>query len=88
MTFLNICEILLCIMCFYPLFFFTNTIIVSLYTFIVLLSYLIVVICISVPVCTLCVKGDKIQMRNMINAFCIFYYTLSGRPCLVDLVWS
>ena len=44
-------------MCFYPIFYLPNTHIVSLYTFIVLLSYLIVVIYISVPVCTICGGG-------------------------------
>ena len=48
MTFLHMCEILECIMCFYPIVFYLAHI-VALYTFIVLLSYLMIVIYISVP---------------------------------------
>ena len=59
MTFVNICEF------YYALWFLSNSflylIIVSLYTFIVLLSYLMLVIYISVPVCTRqYVEGDQI----------------------------
>ena len=49
MTFLNICVILLCIVGFQYIFF-NLTQIVVLYTFMVLLSYLMLVIYISVPV--------------------------------------
>ena len=49
MTFLNICETLLCIVGFQQIFFNLAHIVV-LYTFIVLLSYLMLVIYISVPV--------------------------------------
>ena len=56
MTFFNICEILLCIVGFYPIVFFTlyYTHCSIIYTFIVLLSYLMLVIyiIISVAVCS------------------------------------
>ena len=55
---------------FYPIVFYLAHI-VALYTSIVLLSYLMLVIYISVPVAHF-VEGDKIWMRNMMNAYCIF----------------
>ena len=58
MTFLHMCEILECIVGFYPIVFYLAHI-VALYTFIVLLSYLMLVIYISVPVAQF-VEGDKI----------------------------
>ena len=58
MTFLHICEILECIVGFYPIVFYLAHI-VALYTFIVLLSYLMLVIYISVPAAHF-VEGDKI----------------------------
>ena len=58
MTFLHMCEILECIVGFYPIVFYLAHI-VTLYTFIVLLSYLMLVIYISVPVAHF-VEGDKI----------------------------
>ena len=58
MTFLHMCEILECIVGFYPIVFYLAHI-VALYTFIVLLSYLMFVIYISVPVAHF-VEGDKI----------------------------
>ena len=62
MHFSSISEILLCILGFYPIvFFYFFTHIVALDTFIVLLSYLMLVIYISVPVAHF-VKGDKIYI--------------------------
>ena len=58
MTFLHMCEILECIVGFYPIVFYLAHI-VALYTSIVLLSYLMLVIYISVPVAHF-VEGDKI----------------------------
>ena len=58
MTFLHMCEILECILGFYPIVFCLAHI-VALYTSIVLLSYLMLVIYISVPVAHF-VEGDKI----------------------------
>ena len=58
MTFLHMCEILECIVGFYPIVFYLAYI-VALYTFIVLLSYLMLVIYISVPLAHF-VEGDKI----------------------------
>ena len=58
MTFLHMCEILECIVHFYPMVFYL-THIVALYTFIVSLSYLMFVIYIGVPVAHF-VEGDKI----------------------------
>ena len=58
MTFVHMCEILECIVSFYPIVFYLAHII-TLYTFIVLLSYLMLVIYISVPVAHF-VEGDKI----------------------------
>ena len=49
MTFLHMCEILECIVGFYPLIVFYLAHIVALYNFIVLLSYLMLAIYISVP---------------------------------------
>ena len=57
MTFLHMCEILECIVGFYPIVFYLAHI-VTLYTFTVL-SYLMLVIYISVPVAYF-VEGDKI----------------------------
>ena len=57
MTFLHMCEILECIVGFYPVFCLAH--IVALYTSIVLLSYLMLVIYISVPVAHF-VEEDKI----------------------------
>ena len=57
MTFLHICEILECIVGFYPIVFYLPHI-VALYTFIVLLSYLMLVIYISVPAAHF-VEGTK-----------------------------
>ena len=50
-----------------------GTHIVLLYTFIVLLSYLIVVIYISVPVCKLCGRGQDIDEKY---DQCILYFLL------------
>ena len=58
MTFLHMGEILESIVGFYPIVFYLAHI-VTLYTFIVLLSYLMLVIYISVPVAHF-VEGDKI----------------------------
>ena len=58
MTFLHMCEILECIVGFYAIVFYLAHI-VALYTSIVLLSYLMLVIYISVPVAHF-VEGDKI----------------------------
>ena len=58
MAFLHKCEILECIVGFYPIVFYLAHI-VALYTSIVLLSYLMLVIYISVPVAHF-VEGDKI----------------------------
>ena len=57
MTFLHMCEILECIVGFYPIVFYLAHIVA--YTFIVLLSYSMLVIYISVPVAHF-VEGDKI----------------------------
>ena len=57
-TLLHMCEILECIVGFYPIVFYLAHI-VALYTSIVLLSYLMLVIYISVPVIHF-VEGDKI----------------------------
>ena len=74
MTFVNICEF------FSTLWFLSNSflylIIESLYTFIVLLSYLMLVIYISVPVCTLCERGENIDEKY---DQCILYFL--RRPC-------
>ena len=58
MTFLHMCEILKCIVGFYPIVFYLAHI-VALYTFIVLLSYLMLVIYINVLVAHF-VEGGKI----------------------------
>ena len=57
----NICEILLCTVGFYLIVFFTHT--VSLYTFIVLLSYLMRVIYSSCPVCTFCGREQNVDEK-------------------------
>ena len=65
MTFLHMCEILECIMHFYPIVFYL-THIVALYTFIVLLSYLMLVIYISVPVAHFVRgRGQNIDLRRV-----------------------
>ena len=65
---------------FYALWFLSNSfhylIIESLYTCIVLLSYLMLVIYISVPVCTLCGRGQNIDEKY---DQCILYFV--RRPC-------
>ena len=53
-----------------------NTHIVALYTFIALLSDLMLVIDISIPVCTLCGKGQNIDEKY---DQCILYFL--RRPC-------
>ena len=58
MTFVHMGEILECIAGFYPIVFYLAHV-VALYTFIVLLSYLMLVIYISVPLAHF-VEGDKI----------------------------
>ena len=77
MTFVNICEF------FSTLWFLSNSflylIIESLYTFIVLLSYLMLVIYISVPVCTLCGRGANIDEKY---DQCILYFL--RRPCALQ----
>ena len=74
MTFVNICEF------FYALWFLSNSflylIIESLHTFIVHLSYLMLVVYISVPVCTLCGRGQNTDQKY---DQCILYFL--GRPC-------
>ena len=57
MTFLHMCEILECIVGFYPIVFYLAHI-VALYTFIVLLSYLMLVISTTVPLAHF-VEGKK-----------------------------
>ena len=58
MTFVHMCEILECIVGFYPIVFYLAHI-VALYTVIVLLSYLMLVIFISIPLAHF-VEGNKI----------------------------
>ena len=74
MSFVNICGV------FYTLWFlsnsFLNLMIVSLYTFIVVSSYLMLVVYINVPVCTLCGRGKNIDEKY--NQ-CIVYFL--RRPC-------
>ena len=75
MTFVNICEF------FSALWFLSNSflylIIESLYTFTVLLSYLMLVIYISVPVCTLCGRGENVDEKY---DQCILYFLRRSCP--------
>ena len=48
----------------------------QIYTFIVLLSYLMLVIYISVPVCTLCGRGENIDEKY--DQFILYFLR---RPC-------